>query len=255
VRQPAAFLFDEPLSNLDAKLRVDMRREVKQLHSRLAATMIYVTHDQVEAMTLGDRIVVLDRGRVQQVGTPLEIYDAPRNRFVAGFIGTPAMNFCEGRLAFAAKKAGGESKQAADVGTASDERRLRFVARGWSAPLDAESSRELAGFVDRELVLGIRPEDVRLGEDVAVSPVVERVEARVALVEPLGDAQIVHLALCTAAGPGAKGGASGDEGSLVCKSDPRRPLASGQCVAAWLDMRRAHWFDPTSGESVRTSRQ
>jgi len=271
VRHPAAFLFDEPLSNLDAKLRVDMRREVKQLHSRLAATMIYVTHDQVEAMTLGDRIVVLDQGRVQQVGTPLEIYDAPRNRFVAGFIGTPAMNFCEGRLAVGAnkvgaKKAGGESKQAAEASTASGERRLWFVARGWSAPLDAESSNELAAFVDRELVLGIRPEDVRLGEDVAVSPVEERVEARVALVEPLGDAQIVHLALFMGSefmgsepsprgGPGANGGASGDEALLVCKSDPRRPLASGQCVAAWLDMRRAHWFDPTSGENVRISRQ
>jgi multiple sugar transport system ATP-binding protein len=287
VRQPAAFLFDEPLSNLDAKLRVDMRREVKQLHGRLAATMIYVTHDQVEAMTLGDRIVVLDQGRVQQVGTPLEIYDRPRNRFVAGFIGTPAMNFCEGRLAVgrpiaggngvrneAATAAGAESKQATQTSTAGGTRRLWFVARGWSAPVDAETGRELAAFVDREVVLGIRPEDVWLGEDAAASPVEERIEARVALVEPLGDAQIVHLALCTTAGPavgadrdaigrthlgrglgGCGVGSSDGEPLLVCKSDPRRLLAAGQCVAAWLDLRRAHWFDPATGESVRGSRQ
>ncbi len=98
VRNPAVFLFDEPLSNLDAKLRVEMRRELKQLHRRLATTMIYVTHDQVEALTLGERIVVMQGGKIQQVGPPMEVYDWPANRFVAGFIGTPAMNFIEGEL-------------------------------------------------------------------------------------------------------------------------------------------------------------
>src|SRR4029079_2192321 len=92
VRQPQVFLFDEPLSNLDAKLRVQMRREIARLHRQLSATMVYVTHDQVEAMTLGDRIVVMSAGEVQQVGTPLEVYDLPRNTFVAGFIGSPPMN-------------------------------------------------------------------------------------------------------------------------------------------------------------------
>ncbi len=257
VRQPAAFLFDEPLSNLDAKLRVDMRREVKQLHNRLAATMIYVTHDQVEAMTLGDRIVVLDRGRVQQVGTPLEIYDSPQNRFVAGFIGTPSMNFCQGRVTV------GESRSAAEAGGAAEraekkaigERGLWFAAAGWSAPLDTETSRRLGGFVNRELVLGIRPEDVKLGEDVAASPVQQRIEARVALVEPLGDAQIVHLTLDStdegAAVSRAVGAEGKEESLLVCKLDSRRPVTAGQRVAAWLDTRRAHWFDPASGESVK----
>ncbi len=98
VRSPAVFLFDEPLSNLDAKLRVEMRRELKQLHRRLQTTMIYVTHDQVEALTLGDRIVVMNEGKIQQVGRPMEVYDWPANRFVAGFIGTPAMNFIGGEL-------------------------------------------------------------------------------------------------------------------------------------------------------------
>src|SRR5688500_9441697 len=99
VREPAVFLFDEPLSNLDAKLRVQTRREIAKLHRDLGATMIYVTHDQVEAMTLGDRIVVMNAGRVQQVDTPLALYDRPANRFVAGFIGSPAMNFIEGAIA------------------------------------------------------------------------------------------------------------------------------------------------------------
>src|SRR5690606_19331901 len=98
VRKPAVFLFDEPLSNLDAKLRVQMRTEIARLHASLGATMVYVTHDQVEAMTMGDRIVVLREGEVQQVAAPLVLYDRPANRFVAGFIGSPAMNFVEGRL-------------------------------------------------------------------------------------------------------------------------------------------------------------
>src|SRR5216683_3383133 len=99
VRQPQVFLFDEPLSNLDAQLRVQMRREIAHLHQELSATMIYVTHDQVEAMTLGDRIVVMNKGYVQQIDTPMNLYDHPRNRFVAGFIGSPAMNFVDGRIA------------------------------------------------------------------------------------------------------------------------------------------------------------
>lgn len=98
VRQPQVFLFDEPLSNLDAQLRVQMRREIAHLHQELSATMIYVTHDQVEAMTLGDRIVVMNKGHVQQIDTPMNLYDHPRNRFVAGFIGSPAMNFVDGRI-------------------------------------------------------------------------------------------------------------------------------------------------------------
>ncbi len=121
VRNPAAFLFDEPLSNLDAKLRVEMRRELKQLHQRLQSTMIYVTHDQVEALTLGERIVVMHDGQIQQVGPPMEVYDWPANRFVAGFIGTPAMNFIDGRLETVA--AG-----------------LRFRRDGWSLPLAARIS-------------------------------------------------------------------------------------------------------------------
>jgi len=137
VREPAVFLFDEPLSNLDAKLRVQTRREIAKLHRDLGATMIYVTHDQVEAMTLGDRIVVMNAGRVQQVDTPLALYDRPANRFVAGFIGSPAMNFVEG--------------------TVSDRR--AFTARGdaFVIPVGALAAQIAPG---RQLVMGVRPEDI-----------------------------------------------------------------------------------------------
>jgi len=116
VRQPAAFLFDEPLSNLDARLRVDMRRELRQLHRRLQATIVYVTHDQVEALTLGDRVAVMDQGAIHQIGSPMEVYDHPKDRFVAGFIGSPPMNFLEGRI--------------------KDEGSLRYGTSGWAVSLD-----------------------------------------------------------------------------------------------------------------------
>jgi len=134
VRDPSAFLFDEPLSTLDAKLRVQMRTELARLHGRLGSTMIYVTHDQVEAMTLGDRIVVMKDGVIQQVAGPLELYERPANRFVAGFIGSPAMNFISGRVS------GGS-----------------FSAEGLSMPLERTAA-------EGEAVLGVRPEDLVLAE-------------------------------------------------------------------------------------------
>src|SRR5262249_36638615 len=141
VRHPRVFLFDEPLSNLDAKLRVQMRVELKKLHQRLGTTAIYVTHDQVEAMTLGDRVVVMKDGVVQQVGEPLELYNNPANRFVAGFIGSPAMNFPAGTVS----EANG-SLLAEDSG-------LRIK-------LPDETAQRLRGHVGREVTLGVRPEDL-----------------------------------------------------------------------------------------------
>jgi ABC-type sugar transport system ATPase subunit len=161
VREPAAFLFDEPLSNLDASLRGQMRIEIGALQRRLRTTTIYVTHDQVEAMTLGDRIVVLADGRVQQVGTPIELYRAPLNRFVAGFIGTPPMNFVAGRV------------ERGDGGA-------RFVAESLAVPLDGRDA-------DDATTLGIRPEDLRLVDGGA--------PARVVLIERLGGTSHVHLDL------------------------------------------------------------
>lgn len=229
VRRPAAFLFDEPLSNLDARLRVEMRRELKQLHQRLAATMIYVTHDQVEALTLGDRIAVLDRGTLQQVGSPLEVYDTPVNRFVAGFIGSPAMNLVEGELV-ASEPAVGRSG-------------LVFRTRGWSIPVDAGSIGVLQRQAGRRLVLGIRPEDVRLDGGRSDERGASWLDARVVVVEPLGDSTIVHLAA----------GASGEdrgEPLLLCKTQGRPALAVGDRLRARLDVERARWFDGLTGQKV-----
>jgi multiple sugar transport system ATP-binding protein len=171
VREPAVFLFDEPLSNLDAGLRAQMRVEIGTLQRRLRTTTVYVTHDQVEAMTLGDRIVVLSRGRIQQVGRPIDVYRAPANRFVAGFIGTPPMNFVEGRL---------ESLDGA----------LTFVAEGLRLPLPGE--RFAAPGAAAPVTLGIRPEDLHVvptGSGVADGAL----SGRVVLVEMLGGTSHVHF--------------------------------------------------------------
>ena len=155
VRDPRAFLFDEPLSNLDAKLRVTMRVKIKELHQRLNATIIYVTHDQIEAMTMADRIVVMNEGRVEQMGRPLELYDAPRNLFVAGFIGSPAMNFINGRI------------QADGQGSA-------FVSdSALTLPLP-----DITLENGRPVVFGIRPEHIEIGEG--------GFTAQVVVVEPTG---------------------------------------------------------------------
>jgi multiple sugar transport system ATP-binding protein len=153
VRDPKVFLFDEPLSNLDAKLRVKMRAEIKALHQRLKTTIVYVTHDQIEAMTMADKIVVLQGGRVEQIGTPLELYDRPRNVFVAGFLGSPAMNFLEGSL----QDSGGPA----------------FTLAGGSR---AKLSRAPTASANRPLVLGIRPEDIALGGDDGIDAVVKVIE-------------------------------------------------------------------------------
>jgi ABC-type sugar transport system ATPase subunit len=161
VRQPAAFLFDEPLSNLDAQLRGDMRRELKRLHQELRATMIYVTHDQVEAMTLGDRIVVMNGGEVRQVGTPLEVYDHPQDRFVARFIGSPPMNLIEGTVE--------QTKQGCEFVAGAIHLACDFAVRG-------------------KRTLGIRPEDVRISVDET-----GEIQAIVEAIELLGDAVLVHV--------------------------------------------------------------
>ena len=151
VRDPQVFLFDEPLSNLDAKLRVAMRAEVKQLHQRLKTTTIYVTHDQIEAMTMADKIVVMNDGNVEQIGAPLDLYDRPHNRFVAGFIGSPAMNFINGRLTGAGFEADGG---------------IRLPVTGTQAPSG------------RAVVLGVRPEHLILGDG--------GIPCEVVVVEPTG---------------------------------------------------------------------
>jgi multiple sugar transport system ATP-binding protein len=160
VRRPKVFLFDEPLSNLDAKLRVSMRSEIKRLHQRLQTTSIYVTHDQIEAMTMADQIVVMHDGQVEQIGSPLELYDRPRNRFVAGFIGSPAMNFLEGTVQLGAD--------------------AHFLLDGGQRlPLPPECGAQHG----QRVVYGIRPEHLRIAAD--------GLRTEVLLVEPTGSETLV----------------------------------------------------------------
>jgi multiple sugar transport system ATP-binding protein len=211
VRKPQVFLFDEPLSNLDAKLRVQMRREIARLHRQLGATMVYVTHDQVEAMTLGERIVVMHAGRVQQIDTPLALYARPRNTFVAGFIGSPSMNFVSGEIVDGA----------------------RFRARGGTFTLPLEGLRDRAeGSGMREVILGIRPEDVRVaqGGDAAYA------RLRLDLVEPMGNEIFLH--------------ASAGEHELTARVPPQPLPEPGAEIALAFDDRRLHFFDPMSRETL-----
>ena len=173
VREPQVFLFDEPLSNLDAELRVRMRIEIKKLHQKVETTIVYVTHDQVEAMTLADRIVVMRDGRIQQVGTPMELFAQPANLFVAGFIGTPAMNLLDGRIT-------------SRNGTPAVE-----LARGVVIPVPAAPPLP-AG---REVVLGIRPDDLLLAGDGAAPDGAFPIEAPIRVVEPMGAEAILYLEL------------------------------------------------------------
>ncbi|HEX6050256.1 MAG TPA: sn-glycerol-3-phosphate ABC transporter ATP-binding protein UgpC [Gemmatimonadaceae bacterium] len=215
VREPEVFLFDEPLSNLDAKLRVQTRREIAKLHRELGATMIYVTHDQVEAMTLGDRIVVMNAGRVQQVDSPLALYDRPANRFVAGFIGSPAMNFVEGSVSD-------------DGGSRS------FVSADGAIAIPLPDSVVSSAGADAAVVFGIRPEDVDVGSADEARP--GSVAARVDLVEPLGNETFVHASVGTHV--------------ITARFSGRNLPASGSAVSLRLDPLRAHWFDAGTELSI-----
>jgi multiple sugar transport system ATP-binding protein len=216
VRQPEVFLFDEPLSNLDAKLRVQMRSELIKLHYQLEATMVYVTHDQVEAMTMGDRIVIMNNGEIQQVGAPMEVYDHPVNIFVAGFIGSPAMNFFEGAL----------TAQNSDL----------FVDLGKFAVKIPKSLTNLyGGHVNQRVVFGIRPENISDREE-AGEHQQARVPARVNVVEPLGSEVIVELS-------------AGDH-TFVGRLDPQTAARPMHEMAVYFDMSRFHLFNADSGVNL-----
>ncbi|HUF26096.1 MAG TPA: sn-glycerol-3-phosphate ABC transporter ATP-binding protein UgpC [Gemmatimonadaceae bacterium] len=225
VRQPQVFLFDEPLSNLDAKLRVQMRREIARLHRELSATMVYVTHDQVEAMTLGDRIVVMHEGHVQQIDTPLALYQHPRNRFVAGFIGSPAMNFVAGALV---QGDGGLRFQADEDGAG---------GRGFGVPLAMGKVGDSGRHAGRRVILGVRPEDVSLaGTGSGMSPTVDIIPARLDFVEQLGNEEFLH----TAAG----------RHELTARIAPQPLPKPGGEVWLRLDPDRLHFFDAESEERI-----
>lgn len=217
VREPRAFLFDEPLSNLDAALRVQMRREIARIHRRLAATMIYVTHDQVEAMTLGDRIVVMHGGRIMQVGTPSELYDRPANRFVAGFIGTPSMSFIEGVYDADRRTFG-----AAALGT---------VSQPMPNGIASAMSRSTTGRVH----IGVRPEHVSITPPADPGHAL-RVTLPTDLVESIGSECYAYFVL----------GAT----HLVARCQPADAPVAGASADAWIDLRYVHCFDATNGERL-----
>jgi multiple sugar transport system ATP-binding protein len=207
VRKPAVFLFDEPLSNLDAKLRVQMRAEISTLQKRLQTTTVYVTHDQIEAMTMGDRIAVMNKGELQQVGTPLEVYEQPETLFVASFIGTPPMNFLPATIS--------------DGGAT-------VTASGFKLPVPAAFRAAAAGKDGVKVVLGLRPENIReAGRDAEGDLVPITVTAE--FVEPLGHEVIVH-------------GRIGDD-LLVAKVGPHRSPQMGATVALVIEAATAHLFD------------
>ncbi|MGZ4338707.1 MAG: ABC transporter ATP-binding protein [Gaiellaceae bacterium] len=249
VREPHAFLMDEPLSNLDAKLRVQMRGEIHQLQRRLGVTTIYVTHDQVEAMTMGDRVAVMRGGRLQQVDTPQVLYDQPVNEFVAGFIGSPSINLVEATL----ERSNGslDVRFGEQLLTVDDQ-----IARNRSG---------LAEYVGKTVILGIRPEDF---EDASITPDVpreRRVKTTAVITEPLGSEVLVHFAtsavgvVSSAAAEHAAdaevhfGTAVDDDQSkarLVARVSPRTRIAEKQQIELAVDTSRLYFFDPETRERI-----
>ena len=217
VRKPKVFLFDEPLSNLDAKLRVAMRAEISKLHRRLGATIIYVTHDQVEAMTMATRIFIMNQGALQQSGAPLEVYHHPTNRFVAGFIGSPAMNFIDATLVREAQT-------------------YWIATEGFKVKLPEAFHARVDSYAGRPVVFGVRPEDMA-ARDAAAGEGANWLTARAEVVETLGAETFVHLSC----GPH----------SIVARMEtPERPLTVGQMLVVELKMTRTHLFDKETSQTI-----
>jgi multiple sugar transport system ATP-binding protein len=242
VREPAAYLMDEPLSNLDAKLRVEMRAYLATLHQRLRTTTLYVTHDQTEAMTMGNRVAVMRNGRLQQVDVPKVLYDRPANVFVAGFIGSPAMNLLRARLT------GREGELSLELGEAKLPLPRELLAR----------RPRLAGYVGADVVVGIRPEDI---EDAALVPSANgaSLPVRVTLAEALGAEDIAHFplggeveraAVATGSGTPALETAADAGTLLTARLSPRTDARSGQPLRIAIDLERLYFFDPESEDAI-----
>ena len=217
VRKPKAFLFDEPLSNLDAKMRVQMRTEISKLHTRLSSTMIYVTHDQVEAMTMGDRIVVMKDGFIQQVATPLDLYNNPANQFVAGFIGSPPMNFFTGTV---------EQKS----GT------IYFNEGNFSVRVEEFQAAKLSSHAGQKVVFGIRPEDITDTLYVTNPNPEHKIKARVEVVEPMGAE--VYLYLNTG------------RHSFIARVGASDKAEVNQDLTVVVNLKKAHFFDEKTGATI-----
>ncbi len=218
VREPKVFLFDEPLSNLDAKLRVAMRAEISKLHQRLQTTFIYVTHDQIEAMTMASRIAVINKGVLQQLDTPQNLYDHPNNLFVAGFIGSPAMNFFPGKL----RKDDG--KVVVDTGD--------FVV-----PIPPKKAKPYESSIGKDIIFGIRPENIHDADFVPPNIDAEKVSVKVDVTELMGNEIFLYLV-------------SG-KNTFVSRVDPRSKLRVGEEATVAFDMDSFHIFDATTEEAIR----
>ena len=217
VRNPKVFLFDEPLSNLDAKLRVQMRAELQELHQELKTTTIYVTHDQVEAMTLGHRVAVINEGVLQQYDDPQTIYNHPANIFVAGFIGSPAMNFMEMRVI-------------------SEDGKIYLQHGGIKLKVPEGKAKALEGYLGKEIIFGIRPENLKAKEMLPSYDSEATLKGLVRVREPLGDELIIH--------------AQSDGQELVARLDPRLQIAPRQEIELVAEMEFMHAFDKETEEAI-----
>ncbi|MDS0477361.1 ABC transporter ATP-binding protein [Natrinema sp. 1APR25-10V2] len=226
VRNPDVFLMDEPLANLDAKLRVHMRTELQRLHRELDTTIIYVTHDQAEAMTMSNRIAVLNDGRLQQLAPPLTCYNEPANLFVAGFIGSPSMNFAEGELV--------------EGGLETD-----------NFTVDLDPARIPKVGVGDAVTLGIRPEDVHLAASAdTLAASTDRIDARTDVLEPMGDEVFVYLLLSEAAGGSMEEDPATSSDQLLMSVTPDTEIAANQDVEVVLDRSKIHLFETATGEAL-----
>ena len=242
VRNPEAFLMDEPLSNLDAKLRVQMRAELGQLHTQLETTTLYVTHDQVEAMTMGDRVAVIRKGELQQINTPREIYLHPKNIFVAGFIGSPSMNFVY-----------------ANVKVSSKNITLSFGED--SIKCSADENKKLKEFDGQEIVLGIRPEAFEDSQYANSKEFSEKLNVKVTLLEQLGSDSYIHFYKDIKpvqteaieeilADEGEDITVLGDNTKFIARVNPNSTVKEGGQITLAIDPSKLHYFDPSSGNAI-----
>ncbi len=217
VRKPQVFLLDEPLSNLDTKMRVQMRTEISKLHTRLQATMIYVTHDQTEAMTMGDRIVVMKDGVLLQTADPISLYEKPVNKFVAGFIGTPPMNFMEGRLM---RKNGS----------------LYFQEEKFEVKVVEDRASELSSYQEKEIIFGIRPEDIHDKLFVGEAAPENTITATVEVVEPMGAENLLYLTT--------------GRHSFIARVEAHSQAAVNEDIELVFNMSKVHFFDKETEEVI-----
>ncbi|MDC3051865.1 sn-glycerol-3-phosphate ABC transporter ATP-binding protein UgpC [Acidimicrobiaceae bacterium] len=242
VRNPQAFLMDEPLSNLDAKLRVQMRAELGQLHTQLQTTTLYVTHDQVEAMTMGDRVAVIRKGELQQIDTPREIYLNPKNIFVAGFIGSPSMNFVYAKV--------GVNKNSIKLNFGNDH-----------IDYKGDKLEKLKAFENKEIVMGIRPEAFEDGNYANTSEYSESIKVSVSLLEQLGSDSYIHFYKDIKpvqteaieeilADEGEDISVLGDNTKFIARINPNSTVVEGEEIELKIDPSKLHFFDPETGDAL-----